>query len=109
MVRPSYVLGGRAMEIVYDMGSLENYMQRAVKASEEHPVLLDRFLEDAYEFDVDAISDGERTEICGLMQHIEEAGVHSGTAWRCCRPISSAASSGPTSSRPPRLSPATSK
>jgi carbamoyl-phosphate synthase large subunit len=78
MVRPSYVLGGRAMEIVYDLGSLENYMQRAVKASEEHPVLLDRFLEDAYEFDVDAISDGERTEICGLMQHIEEAGVHSG-------------------------------
>jgi carbamoyl-phosphate synthase large subunit len=78
MVRPSYVLGGRAMEIVYDMGSLENYMQRAVRASEEHPVLLDRFLEDAYEFDVDAISDGERTEICGLMQHIEEAGVHSG-------------------------------
>jgi carbamoyl-phosphate synthase large subunit len=78
MVRPSYVLGGRAMEIVYDMGSLESYMHRAVKASEEHPVLLDRFLEDAYEFDVDAISDGERTEICGLMQHIEEAGVHSG-------------------------------
>jgi carbamoyl-phosphate synthase large subunit len=78
MVRPSYVLGGRAMEIVYDMGSLENYMQRAVKASEEHPVLLDRFLEDAYEFDVDAISDGEHTEVCGLMQHIEEAGVHSG-------------------------------
>jgi len=78
MVRPSYVLGGRAMEIVYDMGSLENYMQRAVKASEEHPVLLDRFLEDAYEFDVDAISDGGRTEVCGLMQHIEEAGVHSG-------------------------------
>jgi carbamoyl-phosphate synthase large subunit len=78
MVRPSYVLGGRAMEIVYDMGSLESYMQRAVKVSEEHPVLLDRFLEDAYEFDVDAISDGEHTEICGLMQHIEEAGVHSG-------------------------------
>ncbi|RPJ73563.1 MAG: ATP-grasp domain-containing protein, partial [Desulfobacteraceae bacterium] len=78
MVRPSYVLGGRAMEIVYDLGSLENYMHRAVKASEEHPVLLDRFLEDAYEFDVDALSDGEHTEICGLMQHIEEAGVHSG-------------------------------
>jgi carbamoyl-phosphate synthase large subunit len=78
MVRPSYVLGGRAMEIVYDMASLENYMHRAVKASEEHPVLLDRFLEDAYEFDVDAISDGTHTEICGLMQHIEEAGVHSG-------------------------------
>ena len=78
MVRPSYVLGGRAMEIVYDAGALEHYMRYAVRASEEHPVLLDRFLEDAYEFDVDAISDGERTEICGIMQHIEEAGVHSG-------------------------------
>jgi carbamoyl-phosphate synthase large subunit len=73
MVRPSYVLGGRAMEIVYDLKSLEHYMQH-----EEHPVLLDRFLEDAFEFDVDAISDGERTEICGVLQHIEEAGVHSG-------------------------------
>jgi carbamoyl-phosphate synthase large subunit len=78
MVRPSYVLGGRAMEIVYDDQSLEHYMRNAVSASEEHPVLLDRFLEDAYEFDVDAISDGRRTEICGIMQHIEEAGVHSG-------------------------------
>ena len=78
MVRPSYVLGGRAMEIIYDGESLEHYMHHAVSASEEHPVLLDRFLEDAYEFDVDAISDGERTEICGIMQHIEEAGVHSG-------------------------------
>jgi carbamoyl-phosphate synthase large subunit len=78
MVRPSYVLGGRAMEIVYDTESLEHYMKNAVAASEEHPVLLDRFLEDAYEFDVDAISDGEHTEICGIMQHIEEAGVHSG-------------------------------
>jgi carbamoyl-phosphate synthase large subunit len=78
MVRPSYVLGGRAMEIVYDLKSLEHYMQHAVNASEEHPVLLDRFLEDAFEFDVDAISDGERTEICGVLQHIEEAGVHSG-------------------------------
>jgi len=78
MVRPSYVLGGRAMEIVYDVGALEHYMRYAVSASEEHPVLLDRFLEDAYEFDVDAISDGEHTEICGVMQHIEEAGVHSG-------------------------------
>jgi carbamoyl-phosphate synthase large subunit len=78
MVRPSYVLGGRAMEIVYDLPSLEHYMKHAVTASEDHPVLLDRFLEDAYEFDVDAISDGTRTEICGIMQHIEEAGVHSG-------------------------------
>ena len=78
MVRPSYVLGGRAMEIVYDLKSLEHYMQHAVNASEEHPVLLDRFLEDAFEFDVDALSDGERTEICGVLQHIEEAGVHSG-------------------------------
>ncbi len=78
MVRPSYVLGGRAMEIVYDDDSLKNYMKYAVDASEEHPVLLDRFLEDAYEFDVDAISDGEDIKICGIMQHIEEAGVHSG-------------------------------
>jgi len=78
MVRPSYVLGGRAMEIAYDVDTLKYYMQHAVTASEDHPVLLDRFLEDAYEFDVDAISDGEDTQICGVMQHIEEAGVHSG-------------------------------
>ncbi len=78
MVRPSYVLGGRAMEIIYNEDSLKYYMEYAVTASEEHPVLLDRFLEDAYEFDVDAISDGEDTRICGVMQHIEEAGVHSG-------------------------------
>ncbi|RUA02998.1 MAG: carbamoyl phosphate synthase large subunit [Deltaproteobacteria bacterium] len=78
MVRPSYVLGGRAMEIIYNEESLKYYMEYAVTASEEHPVLLDRFLEDAYEFDVDAISDGEDTRICGVMQHIEEAGVHSG-------------------------------
>jgi carbamoyl-phosphate synthase large subunit len=78
MVRPSYVLGGRAMEIVYDTAGLEKYMTQAVTASEDHPVLLDRFLEDAFEFDVDAISDGEQVEICGIMQHIEEAGIHSG-------------------------------
>ena len=66
------------MEIVYNAESLERYMQNAVRASEEHPVLLDRFLEDAYEFDVDAVSDGKNTKICGIMQHIEEAGVHSG-------------------------------
>ncbi|MFC1556692.1 carbamoyl-phosphate synthase large subunit [candidate division KSB1 bacterium] len=78
MVRPSYVLGGRAMEIVYNNDALKQYMQSAVDASEKRPVLLDRFLEDAYEFDVDAISDGNHTVICGIMQHIEEAGVHSG-------------------------------
>ncbi len=78
MVRPSYVLGGRAMEIVYDAAGLEKYMTQAVTASEDHPVLLDRFLEDAFEFDVDAISDGDQVEICGIMQHIEEAGIHSG-------------------------------
>jgi carbamoyl-phosphate synthase large subunit len=87
MVRPSYVLGGRAMEIVYDLKSLEHYMQVAVTASEEHPVLLDRFLEDAFEFDVDAVSDGERTEICGVMQHIEEAGVHSGDSMAVLPPF----------------------
>jgi carbamoyl-phosphate synthase large subunit len=78
LVRPSYVLGGRAMEIVYDDASLEKYIQVAAKVSPEHPVLVDRFLEDAFEFDVDAISDGNETLICGFMQHIEEAGIHSG-------------------------------
>jgi carbamoyl-phosphate synthase large subunit len=87
VVRPSYVLGGRAMEVVYDIESLKHYMQHAVTASEEHPVLLDRFLEDAYEFDVDAISDGEKTEICGVMQHIEEAGVHSGDSMAVLPPF----------------------
>jgi carbamoyl-phosphate synthase large subunit len=78
MVRPSYVLGGRAMEIVYDERSLENYMTRAVKASHEHPVLVDKYLEDAIEVDVDAISDGKVVVIGGVMEHIEEAGIHSG-------------------------------
>ena len=78
LVRPSYVLGGRAMEIVYDEPSLHEYFKRAIRASPEHPVLLDRFLEDAFEADVDAIADGERVLIGGVMQHIEEAGVHSG-------------------------------
>ncbi len=87
VVRPSYVLGGRAMEIVYDLESLNYYMENAVSASEEHPVLLDRFLEDAFEFDVDAISDGETTEICGIMQHIEEAGVHSGDSMAVLPPF----------------------
>jgi carbamoyl-phosphate synthase large subunit len=78
MVRPSYVLGGRAMEIVYDEESVRNYMSRAVKASPERPVLVDRYLEDAVEIDVDAISDGNTVVVAGIMEHIEEAGVHSG-------------------------------
>ncbi len=78
LVRPSYVLGGRAMEIVYDAPSLEGYFERAVRVSEDRPVLIDRFLEDAYEADVDAISDGEMVVIGGIMQHIEDAGIHSG-------------------------------
>ena len=78
LVRPSYVLGGRAMEIVYDDGSLRDYFERAARVAPEHPVLIDRFLEDAFEADVDAIADGRRSVIGGVMQHIEDAGVHSG-------------------------------
>ena len=78
VVRPSYVLGGRAMEIVYDEESLERYMREAVMASPERPILIDKFLEDAIEVDVDAISDGNRVVIGGIMEHIEEAGIHSG-------------------------------
>ncbi len=78
VVRPSYVLGGRAMEIVYDEETLERYIRDAVKASPEHPILIDKFLEEAIEVDVDAISDGERVVIGGIMEHIEEAGIHSG-------------------------------
>ena len=78
VVRPSYVLGGRAMEIVYDRERLEYYMEHAVEASPEHPVLIDDFLENAIEVDVDAISDGKSVIIGGIMEHIEEAGIHSG-------------------------------
>ena len=78
VVRPSYVLGGRAMEIVYEDVELERYMRTAVKVSNDAPVLLDRFLEDAVEVDVDAISDGESVVVAGLLEHIEQAGVHSG-------------------------------
>src|SRR5256885_2196173 len=78
LVRPSYVLGGRAMEIVYDDASLRAYFERAARVAPEHPVLIDRFLEDAFEGDVDAIADGHRVVIGGVMQHIEDAGVHSG-------------------------------
>jgi len=78
LVRPSYVLGGRAMAIVYDEAHLEGYVREAVSASPEHPVLVDCFLEDAYEVDVDALGDGDRVVIGGIMEHIEEAGIHSG-------------------------------
>jgi len=78
LVRPSYVLGGRAMQIVRDVRGLRDYMRFAVNASPEHPVLVDRFLSDAIEVDVDAICDGQRVVVGGIMEHIEEAGVHSG-------------------------------
>ncbi|HEY3011262.1 MAG TPA: carbamoyl-phosphate synthase large subunit, partial [Gemmatimonadales bacterium] len=78
LVRPSYVLGGRAMEIVYDDSSLRSYFARAERVAPEHPVLIDSFLEDAFEADVDAIADGTRCVIGGVMQHIEDAGIHSG-------------------------------
>ena len=78
IVRPSFVLGGRAMQIVYDEKLLQEYMDSAVQASPEYPVLIDKYLEEAIEVDVDAISDGNLTVIGGIMEHIEEAGVHSG-------------------------------
>jgi carbamoyl-phosphate synthase large subunit len=78
VVRPSYVLGGRAMKIVYDQAALENFTHLAMQVSPDYPVLIDKFVEDAFEFDVDAIRDGDTTIIGGIMEHIEEAGVHSG-------------------------------
>ena len=78
LVRPSYVLGGRGMEIVYNQDELKTYVDKATLVSGKHPILIDAFLENAYEFDVDAISDGNKVIICGIMQHIEEAGIHSG-------------------------------
>jgi carbamoyl-phosphate synthase large subunit len=78
LVRPSYVLGGRAMQIAYDRASLQEFTRQAIIASPGHPILIDKFLEDAIEVDVDAISDGETTVVAGIMEHIEEAGVHSG-------------------------------
>ncbi|HOG16873.1 MAG TPA: carbamoyl-phosphate synthase large subunit [Syntrophales bacterium] len=78
LVRPSYVLGGRSMEIVYDPDSLSRFMERALDVSPGHPILIDRFLDDAIEVDVDAVSDGAMTVIGGIMEHIEEAGIHSG-------------------------------
>ena len=78
MVRPSYVLGGRAMRIIYSEEELKEFISQAVEVSAGHPILIDKFLEDAIELDVDAISDGEATIIAGIMEHIEEAGIHSG-------------------------------
>ncbi|MDN6306341.1 MAG: carbamoyl-phosphate synthase large subunit, partial [Corynebacterium sp.] len=78
LVRPSYVLGGRGMEIVYDEASLENYIARATEITEDHPVLVDRFLDNAIEIDVDALCDGDEVYLAGVMEHIEEAGIHSG-------------------------------
>ena len=88
VVRPSYVLGGRAMEIVYSVAHLRGYMERAVAASPEHPILIDKFLEDAVEVDVDALADGREVIIGGIMQHIEEAGIHSGDSACVLPPIS---------------------
>jgi len=88
MVRPSYVLGGRAMEIVYDERSLKEYMIKAVRVSPEHPILIDKYLEDAIEIDVDAISDGIDVVVEGIMEHIEEAGVHSGDSAMSLPPYS---------------------
>ncbi|UCF38157.1 MAG: carbamoyl-phosphate synthase large subunit [Acidobacteriota bacterium] len=87
LVRPSYVLGGRAMAIIYDQSSLQRYVNTAVDVSPEHPILIDRFLEDAYEYDVDALSDGDQVIIAGIMQHIEEAGIHSGDSTSILPPL----------------------
>jgi carbamoyl-phosphate synthase large subunit len=88
LVRPSYVLGGRAMEIVYDARDLDRYMREVVTATPERPVLIDRFLEDAVEVDVDCVSDGQRVVIGAVMEHIEEAGIHSGDSTCVIPPIS---------------------
>jgi carbamoyl-phosphate synthase large subunit len=91
VVRPSYVLGGRAMEIVHDKTTLLQYMERAVRVSNDSPVLLDRYLSDAIEIDVDAVCDGKNVLIGGIMEHVEQAGVHSGDS-ACCLPPHSLAS-----------------
>ncbi|MEV0054167.1 carbamoyl-phosphate synthase large subunit [Saccharopolyspora shandongensis] len=87
LVRPSYVLGGRGMEIVYDEASLENYIARATEVTPEHPVLVDNFLDDAIEIDVDALCDGTDVYLAGVMEHIEEAGIHSGDSACALPPI----------------------
>ncbi|MDV7197701.1 carbamoyl-phosphate synthase large subunit [Rhodococcus kroppenstedtii] len=87
LVRPSYVLGGRGMEIVYDEASLDDYISRSTELTPEHPVLVDRFLEDAIEIDVDALCDGTEVYLGGVMEHIEEAGIHSGDSACALPPI----------------------
>jgi len=88
IIRPSYVLGGRAMEIVYEKNQLKNFIEEAFKAAENNPILIDKFINNAMEVDVDAISDGEEVFVAGIMQHIEEAGIHSGDSACCLPPIS---------------------
>ena len=88
IVRPSYVLGGRAMEIVYEKGQLRNFIDEAFKAAEKNPILIDKFIDHAMEVDVDAISDGKEVYVAGIMQHIEEAGIHSGDSACSLPPIS---------------------
>ena len=88
MVRPSYVLGGRAMEIVHEKSQLKNFVEEAFKAAEENPILIDKFIDHAMEIDVDAISDGKQVFVAGIMQHIEEAGIHSGDSACSLPPIS---------------------
>ncbi|EDM77627.1 carbamoyl-phosphate synthase, large subunit [Plesiocystis pacifica SIR-1] len=88
LVRPSYVLGGRAMEIVHSDEQLDSYMKLAVRASPDHPVLIDEFLAHAVEFDVDAVADGKDVVIAGIMEHVEEAGIHSGDSTCCMPPVS---------------------
>jgi len=88
MVRPSYVLGGRAMEIVYEKSQLKKFVEEAFKAAEENSILIDKFIDNAMEIDVDAISDGKQVFVAGIMQHIEEAGIHSGDSACCLPPIS---------------------
>ncbi|MDC0417961.1 carbamoyl-phosphate synthase large subunit [Candidatus Pelagibacter sp.] len=88
MVRPSYVLGGRAMEIVHEKNQLKNFIEEAFKAAEENPILIDKFIDHAMEVDVDAISDGKDVFVAGIMQHIEEAGIHSGDSACSLPPVS---------------------
>ena len=88
VVRPSYVLGGRAMEIVHDKSQLEQFISEAFKASDNNPILIDKFINNAMEVDVDAISDGKDVYVAGIMQHIEEAGIHSGDSACCLPPVS---------------------
>ena len=88
MVRPSYVLGGRAMEIVHEKNQLKNFVEEAFKAAEKNPILIDKFINNAMEIDVDALCDGKEVFVAGIMQHIEEAGIHSGDSACCLPPIS---------------------